>query len=187
MPRVSPEVLAARRRQIRDGARAAFARHGYEGATVRVLEDEIRVSRGAIFHHFPDKDAIFFALATEDAEAMADVASRAGLVQAMRDMVAAPDAGWLGTSLEISRRVRTDPEFRATWAERSRAITEATRARLQRQRDVGVLRDDVDIDVLVTYLELVREGLVAHLATGLPAEHLTGVLDLVESSVRRLP
>ena len=35
------------------------------------------------------------------------------------------------------------------------------------------------------YLELVQEGLVAHLAAGLPADRLDAVLDLVEGSVRR--
>ena len=63
MPKVSADHLQARRRQILDGARSSFARHGYEGATVRVLEEEIGLSRGAIFHHFPDKDALFMALA----------------------------------------------------------------------------------------------------------------------------
>ena len=65
--KVSADHLQARRRQILDGARSCFARHGYEGATVRVLEEEIGLSRGAIFHHFPDKEALFLALAAEDA------------------------------------------------------------------------------------------------------------------------
>ena len=56
MPRVSQVQLDARRRQILAGARACFARHGYEGATVRRLEDETGLSRGAIFHHFRDKE-----------------------------------------------------------------------------------------------------------------------------------
>jgi hypothetical protein len=34
-------------------------------------------------------------------------------------------------------------------------------------------------------LELVLEGLVSHLATGLPADDLEGVLNLVEGAVRR--
>src|SRR6478609_3437819 len=109
VPRVSPDHLLARRQQILDGARAAFARHGYEGATVRVLEEEIGLSRGAIFHHFADKDAVFMALAGQDAAAMAATVAREGLVAVMRDMIAAPDAGWLGTQLEVSRRARTDP------------------------------------------------------------------------------
>ena len=117
MPRVSPDHLEARRQQILDGARAAFARHGYEGATVRVLEEEIGLSRGAIFHHFADKDAVFMALAGQDAARMAEMVAREGLVAVMRDMIAAPDAGLLGTQLEVSRRSRTDPAFRDAWAD----------------------------------------------------------------------
>lgn len=185
MPKVSADHLQARRRQILDGARACFARHGYEGATVRILEEEIGLSRGAIFHHFPDKDAVFLALAVEDAESMLDTVAGHGLVQVMREMVAAPDAGRLGTQLELARRLRTDPSFRAAWAPRTRALEQAVRDRLRRQRDTGTLRSGVDIDQLAGYLELVMEGLVAHLAAGLPADRLGGVLDLVEASVRR--
>ena len=185
MPRVSPDHLEARRQQILDGARAAFARHGYEGATVRVLEEEIGLSRGAIFHHFADKDAVFMTLAGQDAAAMAATVAREGLVRVMRDMIAAPDAGWLGTQLEVSRRWRTDPRFRDVWAAQSALVRAATRARLNRQREAGVLRRDVDVEVLASYLELVLEGLVTRLAQGLPSAAMSAVLDVVERSVRR--
>jgi len=184
MPRVSQDHLDARRWQILDGARAAFARHGYEGATVRVLEEEIGLSRGAIFHHFPDKAALFMALAVEDAQEMADTVAAQGLVQVMRNLIADPNPGWLGTQLEVSRRLRTDDEFRSGWAARAEAIRTATSARLARQRDAGLLRSDVDIAVLTAYLELFLTGLVSHLAAGLPTSDLSSVLDLVESSVR---
>jgi len=85
----------------------------------------------------------------------------------------------------VSRRLRTDPEFRARWAERSEQLTTATRLRLLRQREAGNLRDDVDVDVLTAFLELVLEGLVSHLAMGLPGAGLGAVLDLVEETVRR--
>ncbi|MFD7655341.1 TetR/AcrR family transcriptional regulator [Actinosynnema sp. NPDC059797] len=193
MPRVSQDHLDARRRQILDGARACFARFGYEGATVRRLEEATGLSRGAIFHHFRDKESLFLALAEDEALRMAEVVAEQGLVQVMRDLLSAPaptgdaehPADWLGTRLEVSRRLRTDPEFRARWAERSRQLTDATRQRLERQREAGKLRDDVDVDVLTSFLELVLEGLVSHLAMGLPADDLEPVLDLVEESVRR--
>ncbi len=112
MPRVTDDHLAARRRQILDGARRCFAEYGYDKATVRRLEQTIGLSRGAIFHHFRDKDTLFFELAREDAERMADVASREGLIQVMRDMLAAPDQfDWLATRLEIARKLRNDPAF----------------------------------------------------------------------------
>jgi AcrR family transcriptional regulator len=186
MPRVSQGHLDARRQQILDGARVCFARYGYEGATVRRLEEATGLSRGAIFHHFRDKESLFLALAEDDAHRMADVVAKDGLVQVMRDLLSTQDgADWLGSRLELSRRLRTDPEFRARWAERSERLTVATRARLLRQREAGKLRDDIDVDVLTAYLELVLEGLVSHLAMGLPADDLEPVLDLVESSVRR--
>src|SRR4029077_21292120 len=123
MPRVTEDHLAARRRQILAGARRCFAEHGYDKATVRRLEQAIGLSRGAIFHHFRDKDTLFFELAREDAERMAAVASREGLIQVMRDMLTAPDQfDWLATRLEIARKLRHDPAFSRGWGEGSAGV-----------------------------------------------------------------
>ena len=120
MPRVSQDQLDARRQEILAAARACFARHGYEGATVRRLEEATGLSRGAIFHHFRDKDSLFLAVAEDDAAAMVETVARNGLVQVMRDLLAramSPDTtGWLGSQLEVSRRLRTDPSFARRWA-----------------------------------------------------------------------
>ncbi|OLB80147.1 MAG: TetR family transcriptional regulator [Actinobacteria bacterium 13_2_20CM_2_71_6] len=145
MPRVSQHQLDARRREILAGARACFARYGYEGATVR-------------------------------RRVMRDLLGRAH---------SADVPGWLGTQLEVSRRLRTDPDFAKRWAARSAAIADATRRRLRRQRDAAVLREDVDLDTLAQFLELAYDGLVLRLATGQPADGLGPVLDLVEEAVRR--
>ena len=189
MPRVSAGHLAARREQILDGARDCFSRYGYEGATVRRLEESTGLSRGAIFHHFRDKDSLFLELAHQDARRMAHVVSEQGLVQVMRDILddaAGGGAGisWLGTRLEVSRRLRTDPLFRADWEQQSRQLTDAIPGRLARQRAAGIVRPDVPIAVLTRYLELAFEGLVSHLAMGLPADDLRAALDVVENSVR---
>jgi TetR/AcrR family transcriptional regulator, transcriptional repressor of aconitase len=197
VPRVSQDQLETRRREILAGARTCFARHGYEGATVRRLEDETGLSRGAIFHHFRDKESLFFAVAEDDAAAMVDTVAQYGLVQVMRDLLARVDgsatepgtgpevAGWLGTQLEVSRRLRTDPEFAKRWAARSEAIASATRERLNRQREAGVLRADVALDVLALFLQLAYDGLVLHLATGRPTDDLDVALNLFEETVRR--
>jgi AcrR family transcriptional regulator len=197
---VSQIQLDARRREILSGARACFARYGYEGATVRRLEEEIGLSRGAIFHHFRDKESLFLAVAEDDAAAMVETVARNGLVQVMRDLLdrthptsesegegegEAEVAGWLGSQLEVSRRLRTDPEFAQRWSARAAAIANATRDRLHRQREAGVLRADVDIDVLAQFLELAYDGMVLHLAMGRPPADLGRVLDLVEAAVRR--
>ena len=178
--------MAARRRQILDGARRCFAEYGYDKATVRRLEETIGLSRGAIFHHFKDKDTLFFELANEDAERMAEVAAREGLVQVMRDMLAAPEQfDWLATRLEIARKLRNDPVFHAGWAERSAELSTATTQRLRQQKQAGRLRNDVPAPVLQMYLDLVLDGLVARLASGDDPQNLSAVLDLVEASVRQ--
>src|SRR2546425_12166944 len=126
MPRVSQDHLDARRRQILDGARSCFAKFGYEGATVRRLEEATGLSRGAIFHHFRDKESLFLALAEDDALRMADVVAEQGLVQVMRDLLAGDGehpADWLGTPPEGSRRPRADPEVPARSAQRAQPLT----------------------------------------------------------------
>lgn len=197
MPRISQDQLEARRREILAVARTCFARHGYEGATVRRLEEATGLSRGAIFHHFRDKESLFLAVAEDDAAAMVATVAEHGLVQVMRDLLArvAADAqrngtepevaGWLGSQLEVSRRLRTDPEFAKRWAQRAEAVATATRDRLRRQLEAGVLRADVPVDALAQFLELAYDGLVLHLAMGRPADDLGPVLDLVEEAVRR--
>jgi TetR/AcrR family transcriptional regulator, transcriptional repressor of aconitase len=184
VPRLTADNLQARRRTILDGARRCFAHSGYEGATVRRLEAEIGLSRGAIFHHFRDKESLFFAVAEDDATEMAHVVAEHGLVELMRDL-RNRDAGWLGVQLELSRRLRTDADFRQRWAARSKTMGEAARDRLRRGVERGTLRTDVPVDTIAAFLELVFDGLVLHRAMGVPDDDLDAVLDLVEATVRR--
>ena len=189
MPKVSSDHLEARRRQILDGARACFTRHGYEGATVRRLEEATGLSRGAIFHHYGDKDGLFLALATHDSARVAELVAEQGLVEVMRALVAASSGDatpeWLVTQLEVNRRLRTDAAFATEWAAHSHAVSAAVRDRLKRQRDAGAVRDDVDVEVLASFLELALDGVVGQLATGADPTSLGPVVDVIEEAVRR--
>ena len=98
---------------------------------MRVLEEEIGLSRGAIFHHFADKEALFLAVAEQDAAVMRRTVAEHGLVQVMREMIAAPDAQRIGTQLEVARRLRTDPTFRGAWQPQQESLEAAVRERLQ--------------------------------------------------------
>ncbi len=58
-----PQARAEETRQaILDAAEAAFAELGYEGAGVAELCRRANVSKGAFYHHFPSKQALFLAL-----------------------------------------------------------------------------------------------------------------------------
>src|SRR6266571_6855556 len=112
MPRVSQSHVESRRGQILEGARRAFARHGYEGATVVRLEEEIGLSRGAIFNYYPNKWEIFHALAQDDQQRAAELWLEHGFAAVLRWVVEQSPA-WIGVYLEIHRVLRTNPELRA--------------------------------------------------------------------------
>ncbi len=48
-----------------DAALFLFSHHGYRATTVRDIADRATVSTGNLYHHFPDKEAIFRALLDE--------------------------------------------------------------------------------------------------------------------------
>ena len=114
MPRVSPEHLQARRKQILEGARRCFARLGYDGATVPRLEREIGLSHGAIFNYFPTKLDLFLALAQEDHARFHEIWHEQGFAALARH-IAEADPAWLSVYLELHRRLHTDAALRKKW------------------------------------------------------------------------
>ena len=186
VPRVTPKDLSSRRSDILDGARKCFAEFGYDGATVRRLEEATGKSRGAIFHHFADKESLFFALAKQDAASMAQTVADEGLVEVMRQMLDNPGIyDWFATRTEITRLIKTDPVFAAQGKSHQEILDKAVRQRLQQGIDDGRMRTDVPVEVIHTYLEVFMDGMIARLASGCDSGVMDQVLDMVEDSVRR--
>jgi AcrR family transcriptional regulator len=68
------------RAHLIDVATRLFAAHGYDGTTIEAVLASSGVSRGSLYHHFPGKDALFWAVLEE-------VGARMGeqVREAMRD------------------------------------------------------------------------------------------------------
>jgi len=162
MPKVSPEHLQARRRQILDGARRAFAEHGYEGATVARLEQATGLSRGAIFHYFADKQALFVELAWDTNRRLGDVLLERGLDEALRAM-ARESPEWLGVLIEAEGKLRHDPEFVRRMEARSPESSRIVEWFEARQED-GTLRADVEPLELARYATMLLNGLALRVA-----------------------
>jgi TetR/AcrR family transcriptional regulator, acrAB operon repressor len=47
------------RREVLDAALRLFSHQGFRATTVRGIADEAGASTGSVYHHFPDKEAIF--------------------------------------------------------------------------------------------------------------------------------
>jgi TetR/AcrR family transcriptional regulator, transcriptional repressor of aconitase len=162
VPKVSPEHSEARRAEILDGARRAFSRWGYEGATVARLESEIGLSRGAIFHYFGSKLDLFVALAIEENHRYISLIVERGFDEALRSM-ANESPEWLGMLLEIQGRLRHDQKFvekmESRLDDRERILVW-----LQDAQARGELRSDIEAIELGRFATMVLNGLALRVA-----------------------
>lgn len=58
----NPEKAASTRAKIIAVARRLFATRGYDGTSTEAVLEESHVSRGALYHHFENKEALFAAV-----------------------------------------------------------------------------------------------------------------------------
>ena len=66
-----------RRAEILAAAERIFVEHGYEGATIRKIADEVGLSSTALYMHFPDKGAILQEISRQAFEALRAANERA--------------------------------------------------------------------------------------------------------------
>jgi AcrR family transcriptional regulator len=183
MPKVSEQHREQRRRQILDGARRAFGRHGYAGATVPVLEQEIGLSRGAIFSYYPSKLDLFTALADDARAREGDLWLEQGFEGVVR-RVAEQEPEWIGVHAEAVRMLRSDPELRARWA--SLAGGGAQQRLVERYCDLqaaGEIRSDVPVDSILRFLGVLVDGLVTQRSAGFPLD-VEGTVELVRAALQ---
>lgn len=183
MPKVSDEHRAERRRQILDGARAAFARLGYHDATVEVLESEIGLSRGAIFSYFPTKLDLFLALAQHDQEALLRRWLHDGWEGVVRHIVE-DDPEWIGVYLEASRMLRTDPELRDRWAHLNPELQQELEDAFRAQQERGEIRGDLPLDTLGRFLGIVFDGIAVQQAARFSSKiDAEGTIELLRTAL----
>ena len=167
VPKVSQEHLDARRAQILDGARRAFAEHGYEGATVAKLEEATGLSRGAIFHYFENKNALFVELAMEMNTRFGDILFAKGLDDALRS-IADENPEWLAVLIETESRLRHDEDFVRRFETRGEDTAPRIREWFEAAQRDGTLRSDITWVELGRFITSVVNGLALRVASGDP-------------------
>jgi AcrR family transcriptional regulator len=158
VPKVSDEHRADRRRQIAEGARRAFAEHGYHGATVEVLEQEIGLSRGAIFSYFPTKLDLFVALAEEDRHELIRLWLELGHEGIVRHIVE-EEPSWTAVYLDAARLMRSDPELRERWLAMNPELEGELQRHYEELRSSGQIRDDLPLEAVGRFLGIVFDGI----------------------------
>lgn len=180
MPKVSTEHKQRRREEILEGAQRAFARHGYEGATVARLEEETGLSRGAIFSYFENKDALFIGVVAQSSDRLVGIWLERGF-RALLAAIATEDPDWLSVQIEAARRIRTDERFRKQVAKLERDAAAQREERFARLREN--VRTDVPIEAVAQFLSLLANGLAFARVTGDPLPDLDQLNVLVETGV----
>jgi len=164
------------RSRILEAALACFSRTGYDATGVAEICQQAGVSKGAFYHHFPSKQAVFLALldgwlAGLDlpmAASRAGAGDVAGKLQAMASMIRPvfeSAAGRLPMFLEFWSQAARDP-----------AVWEATIAPYQRYRTffAGIVEAGIADGSLRPVDPDVAAQVIVALAVGLV---LQGVLD----------
>ena len=179
---MSEQHLESRREQILDGARRAFARWGYQGATVARLEQEIGLSRGAIFNYYPDKWSLFYELASRDQHELLTLLADEGLDATIRHLTTeSPD--WLAVYMEVTRILRTNPQLMEEFTSRGDPdVQERAKEQLRRAYAEGDFRQDVSLDDIVVFINLVANGAALATSLGLPL-NADAVVKLVHSGI----
>ncbi|MEW2262882.1 ScbR family autoregulator-binding transcription factor [Streptomyces sp. NPDC047853] len=90
------------RRSILEAAARVFDERGYDAASTNEILARSGLTRGALYHHFPSKEAIAAALVAAQSEALV-VPEQPMKLQAVVDL-----------TLEYARRLQSDPVLRAS-------------------------------------------------------------------------
>jgi AcrR family transcriptional regulator len=182
MPKVSEEHLEARRAEILEGARRAFAKHGYDGATVAKLEQEIGLSRGAIFHYFGSKLDLFVELSVADNVRYLRVLAEQGIDAVLR-AVAQADPNWLSVLVETEVRLWHDSEFERRMASAGAEQQDALFDSFARAQAEGTMRADVALPDLAAFALTVINGLALRVVSGDPID-IDSFVGLVNDALR---
>jgi AcrR family transcriptional regulator len=91
----------ATRRAVLDAARSLFGRKGYAQTSVDEIADAARVTKGAVYHHFAGKEALFRAVHAEvEAEAQARALGAADPAEPPIDQIVAMMNAYLDAALD---------------------------------------------------------------------------------------
>jgi len=178
--------------RILDAAMRVFRRHGFQRSSIEQAAEEASLTRQALYHHFPSKQALFRAVierlyehalaaetaATNAAEqaggSLADIVI-AGVIARLRLLLSSFDGSPHIEEL-FSEHLAQGRDLYQTYATRFAGEIAATIARICRSRKL-VLASGVNPRVLARYIEMAIHGTKSAYPSMLPAEAFLGDLE----------
>src|SRR5512146_1534263 len=187
-------AVAAKRGQILLGARQVFGELGFERASVDLIAARAGVSKATIYNHYDDKNALFIACATQEAEELrvglsACLAEPAGDVEHVLQRIGERTmAVFLSPSVvRLYRHIIAEaprfPDVGRTLFDRGfSVIRDAIAAHLERWAVNGALHLDDPRAAAVQFLALCQGDLVVRSRLGILPDRVD---DAMRETVRR--
>lgn len=159
------------RQLILDAAYAVFARRGYGGAAVDEILAEAGLSKGAFYHHFPSKEAVFQALLAERArrctEAMAAaVVTGASVADNVRNVLRAgwniltADPTWANIQMEFWVQATREDCARQAMSDSLHQCRQFLTEAIARAQEEGVIRAQLDPEAAARLMIAVSDGVL---------------------------
>ena len=158
----------ARREAILRAASEVFADHGYRGATLALIADRVGMSAPGLLHHFPTKEHLLIDLLAlrheRDSERVKALASvRGGRILDALLVLAAKNADSPGLvrlfTILAAESVDDDHPGHDWFVQRYRRSRGFVAERLSEEQRVGLIRDDVDPDLVAAQILAMFDGL----------------------------
>lgn len=201
MPKLRPETLTARREHILDAAERCFARSGFHQCTMAEICAEAGISAGALYSHFPSKEALIAGSAERD---------RSNLTRQFGEVANAPDLPAALTKIaeyytveepqykrvltvEIGLEATRNEGVREIFSSVDEFVVRSLQEVVERSQREGQIKPDLDARTLAELLSVIGEGLMWRRAVipGFDAKPLlpaiTGIVEALFNPITQQP
>ena len=162
---------AETRQRLMDAALGVFARNGYERATVDEIVREAGFSKGAFYVHFDAKEDIFWAMLEERTKhlqeafreaADLDLSVSQNLAMILRRIFSQnrDDPLWSALFMEFAAHASRNHKVRDQLAALHRSWRAFAMEALDRGREAGLVRKDLDVEFASSVQIAVVEGML---------------------------
>jgi TetR/AcrR family fatty acid metabolism transcriptional regulator len=162
---------AETRQRLMDAALGVFARNGYERATVDEIVREAGFSKGAFYVHFEAKEDIFWAMLEERTKHLQEAFREAAdldlpvsqnLAMILRSIFSQnrDDPLWSALFMEFAAHASRNHKVRDQLAALHRSWRDFAIEALDRGREAGLVRKDLDVEFASSVQIAVVEGML---------------------------
>ncbi|MGE0871460.1 MAG: TetR/AcrR family transcriptional regulator [Kofleriaceae bacterium] len=171
MPRLNPETVQNIHKKIEETALDLFIRKGYAATTTREIANAAGFTAGALYSHYPSKDALFEAVVTRrrrqlaDDTALRDVLHQSQfpfdiheLARAIQHVIRHNRAYWMLWYIDVLEF--EGKHFKSQLAPKALLGQRELQARFDELRTQGVLRIDPELAFVMVYMHLFNYFLI---------------------------